>query len=400
MTTATASATTTVTVSTRDLKNALGVTSRAVNKRTLIPLLEGVCLTLDQTCLRVRGTNLDLGISCSGVPLEETDSEGEDIPFIDQFVVSAEMLSKVLSPINDDQIHLTFNPSEGTLLVSTKKSKSTVHCITNTAGDAGAFPAVEFPTKDVTRIGTISSADLKVAIARVAPAASEDESRQILTGVLLEIKEGKASLVGADGYRLARHTLPLTIEVEEDMLLVIPARSLAEVARIINGDVKISQIKEGNQVAFTFGATLVLSRLLDGKFPDYARIIPTSHLSRAAVGPQDFLRAIKSVTPFAKEASNHVTITFRDNELCLNANAAEVGSSEAVVPAQVNGATEEERRIALNGSFVKDALDGLKNEAEVWVEMQEPSKPLVITIPPVDKTGSEYTHVIMPMTLR
>jgi DNA polymerase-3 subunit beta len=241
-------------------------------------------------------------------------------------------------------------------------------------------------------------------VSRVASAASDDESRQALTGVLLEVKDGKATLVAADGYRLACHALPLVIVGEGDTRLIIPPRTLRELVRVVDGEVEIHQIQEGNQVSFTplTGApTLVLSRLIDGAFPDYSRIIPTEHFTRAAVSPQYFLRAINSVIPFAKEASNYITITFREGELHLNTNATEVGSGEATVPAEVSGVVAEgEHCIALNGLFVKDALEGLKNEAEVWIEMREPSNPLAITIPSPNGGASEYTHVIMPMTLR
>lgn len=397
-TTVIAPTTVTVAVSTRELKQAIATTSRAVSKKSLIPLLGGLCFTLEGTCLRVRGTNLELGISSSGVSLETSGDKEEDAPFIEEFVVSAAMLSDVLAPMNDDQVHLTFNPSDGTLLVATKQYKSTVRTVTDY--HQKDFPPVDFPSSERTFIGTVASTELKRATSRVAYAASGDETRQALTGVLLEVKDGKATLVAADGYRLACHALPLVAVGEGDASLIIPSRTLEELARIADGNVEIYQVQEGNQVAFTFGTTLVLSRLIDGEFPDYTRVIPTEHFARAAVGPQDFLRAIKSVTPFAKEASNYMTITFREGELCLNANATEVGSGEAIVPAEVSGVAEEERRIALNSLFVKDALERLKNEAEVWIEMQEPSTPLVITIPSPDGGASEYTYVIMPMTQR
>jgi DNA polymerase-3 subunit beta len=248
---------------------------------------------------------------------------------------------------------------------------------------------------------------LRQTIDQVAFAAASDESRPVLTGVLIRIHQDTAVFAAADGFRLATRTLTLpegassgASEVPE---FIVPARTLSELARVISddaGEVSMTVTPGGGQVLFHTEMVDLVSRLIDGKFPDFERIIPKSHTTRTLLDTQELIKAVKLASFFATASSSQNIIKLSiesggelsPGKLIISANAAEVGDNTGEIDGMVTG---EGGQIAVNVKFLADALNAIKT-AQVALETQTAQNPGVFK--PVGQ--DDYVHIIMPMTIR
>jgi DNA polymerase-3 subunit beta len=234
---------------------------------------------------------------------------------------------------------------------------------------------------------------LRDAIECTAFAAATDESRPVLTGVYVGISTEGVKLAAADGFRLAKYILNQD-DIPEMADLIIPARALRELANII-GDAEgaIRMVDSDNQVVFETGATTLVSRLIDGQFPDFERIIPKKHATRCLVDTRELAKAVKLASHFALASQGILKVQVQEKEgLILSANAADVGDNQGTIGAMIEGADNE---IAVNVRFFTDVLEAIETQ-QVALELQGPHAPLVLR--PVG--DDRYTHVIMPMSMR
>jgi DNA polymerase-3 subunit beta len=272
----------------------------------------------------------------------------------------------------------------------------------NIAGiDAEDFPPIPAVDEGGARFSMVAGA-LKEAISQVVFAAAPDDSRPVLAGVLMRLSGGQLTLAAADGFRLAVRHVELS-QSGEDVQMIVPARALSEVARLLpseeGAEVSIALTASGNQVFFAFGKTELTSRLIEGQFPDYQRIIPADSKTQVKLSTHDFLRATRAAAVFARDNSNIVrlecTPSEEDAELALGrvmvkSTSAEMGDNEGHLDASVNG---DAVQIAFNGKYLRDALEVIETP-DVTLQITGPSSPGIIR-PSGGPNG--YLHVIMPM---
>jgi DNA polymerase-3 subunit beta len=271
----------------------------------------------------------------------------------------------------------------------------------NIAGiDAEDFPPI--PAVSGGPSFSIPAATLKEAINGVVFAAAPDDTRPVLAGALLKMGGGGLTLAAADGFRLAVRTVDLP-DGGPELTMIVPAKTLTEVARLLSDSaddqVALNTTPNGNQVYFAFGKTEITSRLIEGQFPDYQRIIPTDAKTKVKVSTTDFLRATRAAAVFARDNSNIVRIECspaKENaELALGSvlvksTSAEMGDNEGNLDAVVDG---DDTQIAFNGRYLRDALEAI-DTPEVLLQITGPSSPGIIK-PAGEPNG--YIHVIMPM---
>jgi DNA polymerase-3 subunit beta len=246
---------------------------------------------------------------------------------------------------------------------------------------------------------------LRQAIDQVAFAAAIDDSRPVLTGVLMRMHESSVIFAAADGFRLTKKVIALpegTGHAATDMQdLIVPARTLSELGRVlgdVEGDVAIIAAAGGTQVIFHTESLQVISRLIDGRFPDYERIIPTEYQTRTVLETQDLTKAVKLASFIASASQGIIKFTMEPGsdvepgKLVISANAPEVGDNRGELDGTITG---EGGQLALNVKFLSDALSAIKT-AQVTLESQSPQSPGVFK-PVGDDT---YIQVIMPMTIR
>jgi DNA polymerase-3 subunit beta len=239
---------------------------------------------------------------------------------------------------------------------------------------------------------------LRLAISQVAFAVASEDTRPVLTGVSAEFDHDTLTLAAADGFRLAVHKMPLSNPLEQKIEIIIPGRSLAELNRLLvdqEEPVEMSINPNKSQALFKLKNTEMVSQLIQGTFPNYKQLIPQSYSTRAVVSTEEFLRATKTASIFAKDGSGIVRLQINPGEelkpggLAISARSEQIGDNIGEIDATTDG---EAAKIAFNGRYLIDALSVL-HESQVALEVTTPSSPGVIRPVGVDN----YVHVVMPM---
>jgi DNA polymerase-3 subunit beta len=374
-----------VTVLQENLARGLSIVSRAVSPRSTLPVLSNILIATDEGRLRLSATNLELGITCS--IQARLDEEGST-------TVPARTFTDLVNTLPGDQVELSLDTRTQTLHVKSGTSNNDIKCI-----DAQEFPPL--PVAEMDGAIQLNVVDFKEMIQQVAFAASTDEARPVLMGVLVNVEKEKLTLAAADGFRLSVRKAILSNPALHPLNVIIPARALNELARIAtDGEESIYMVvpKNRGQVLFRVKDVEVVSQLIDGTFPDYQQIIPRSYKSRTLVSTMSLLKACKQAEIFAREGSNVARLDIKQSkgemqpsEVEISATSEETGKNETIVEATVDGGGV---LIAFNVKFLREALEVIKTP-NVALETSAANAPGV-----VKPVGDEnFIHVIMPMHL-
>lgn len=369
-----------------NLKRGLATVSHAVAGKSTLPVLSNVLLATDGGRLKLAATNLEVGIThWIGAQIQE---EGA-------VTVPAKLLADVVGGLPNDRVTLTLDARTQTVKVECGRFTSNIKGI-----EADEFPSI--PTiADKEPAAVLPPDVLREAIDQVAFAAASDDSRPVLAGVLVRMRDTRLYLAAADGFRLATRVVALPEPVGQQSEFIVPARALAELSRIAaeaDGGVSITLAPGGSQVLFHTEATELVSRLIEGKFPDVERIIPAQHATRSVLETADLAKAVKLASYFASSSQNVVKLTMEPGgelgpgRLVISANAAEVGDNTGELDGMIHG---EGGQIALNVKYLSELLGAVKT-AQIALETQTPNSPGVFK--PVGQDG--YVHIIMPMSIR
>jgi DNA polymerase-3 subunit beta len=360
-----------------NLARGLSVVSRAVSTRSTLPVLANALLRTEDGGLRLTTTNLEIGLIYWVPGKIETDGAT---------TVPAKLLTDLVNSLQGgDRIDLELGAGE-TLHLSSGRFESHVKGI-----DADEFPSIQtVGERPTTRIAQNT---LKRALEETAFAAATDEARPILTGVLARFDGDKVTFAAADNYRIAVKTIPVLDPVGE-MSVVIPARALNELMRVLGDtddpvDVIIAQAK--NQILFHLEGIDLVSRLIDGQFPNYQSVLPKNHTTRAILDREELLRAVRPAALIAHESANIVKLQVgADGESGITVSAnAEVGDHVGQVEAAVEG---DGTSIAFNAKYLADVLTNVTAE-QFALELQGPLAPGVFK--PIG--DDNYVHVVMPV---
>ncbi|MFN8526075.1 MAG: DNA polymerase III subunit beta [Chloroflexota bacterium] len=368
------------------LAEGLATVGRVVATRGTLPVLSNVLLQTDEGRLKLAATNLELTISAWVGAKVEADGA---------VTLPARLLSEYVGLLTaGEPLHLEMK--------GTKVHLACGRFEANISGiDADEFPPI--PTVGGGESFALPAAALKQAIQNVAFAAAPDDSRPVLAGVLVTIAEGRLTLAAADGFRLAVRRLDVSASGAPDLTMIVPARALNELARGLPDDeseeVRVAATPDRNQVLFQYKSAELVSRLIDGQFPDFNRIIPKESKTRVTVQTGDLLRATRAAQVFARDNSMIVRLELtppeRQDDMALGsivvtATSAEIGDNTGEVDASVEG---EAQQVAFNGRYLRDALESLDAQ-QAFLEITGPASPGLIR--PADGDNS-YFHVIMPM---
>jgi DNA polymerase-3 subunit beta len=368
-----------VSVMQENLARGLGIVGRAVSSRATLPVLANVLLKTENSGLKLTATNLEIGINC-WVPGKVAD-EGE-------ITVPAKLLADLVSSLPNQRIDLQFSAKDRTLKVTSGGSRSSIKGI-----EADEFPVVA--AIGDTPATSADSRALRDALGEVVFAAASDESRPILTGVLTRLAGETMTLAAADNYRIAVRTLSLAKAVTPEMTIVVPARSYAELMRILpdaEESIEITVTPNKSQVLFHVAGIDLVSRLIEGQFPNYEPVIPTAHTSRAVLDREAFLAGARRASIFARDSANIVKIELggeAGDGVAITAHAADVGDEADALEATLEG---QSTSIAFNARYLVDVLTNLGAE-EAALELSGPLAPGVIRGIGKD----DYVHVIMPV---
>lgn len=360
-----------------NLARGLQVVSRAVSTRSTLPVLNNVLLRTEDAGLKLTATNLEIGITY-WVP-GKIDTGGA-------LTVPARLLTDIVSGLpSNERVDLELEAQE-TLNITAGRFATRVKGI-----DAEEFPAI--PTAGERPTTRIPQNILRESLDEVTFAAATDEARPILTGVLARFEGDKLTLAAADNYRIAVKTITVLDAVEETSV-VIPARSLHELSRVLSDTdepIELMLSHSRNQILFHLEGIDLVSRLIDGQFPNYQQVLPKGFTTKATVDREQLLQAVRLASLIASSSANIVKLHVgKDAEIGIKVSAAaDIGDNQSEVEATVEG---DGTTIAFNSRYLLDVLNNVDTD-QFTIELNGPLSPGVFR--PV--SDGAYVHVVMPV---
>lgn len=358
----------------KNLMHSISIVQKSVSTKTTLPILKGIYLEAYSNNLKLVGTDLEIGIE--NIIEAQVHQEGT-------VVIDARLFSEIIRKLPDEDVELKLQENNQ-LLIKCDTTEFNILC-----SDATDFP--ELPIIEEEQCHQISQELFRNMIRQTVFATSQDESRPILTGVLMEIENDRLNMVALDGYRLALRSGK--INSVDSNRVVIPAKTLNEISRIMNSDddEPINIIFTENQGLFTIGNTKLISRLLEGEFINYNQILPKEHQSQIKVSTKRLLNSIERASLLAREGKNNlVKFTINDDKMVITSNS-EIGKVYEEISIELEGADLE---IAFNSKYFIDALKAV-DEEEVYLEFTTNISPGIIK--PVN--NQNYVYLVLPVRL-
>lgn len=359
-----------VKVTQENFSKALGYVARVANSRGTLPILANVLLTVEQKRLKLAATNLDIAIACFiGAQVQQEGS----------LTVPAKLLQDLIAGLPSGVIEL--EQEDMKLKVTAEHHKAVINGVA--ADDFPVMPAIEKGTT-----WSIDAHTLKEGLQQVVMAASGDESRPILTGVLFQTIEGVLYIASTDSYRLAERKLTT---IKKDIRLLVPASALNDVLRVAgdkDGEVEITCDEQ--QVLFRATDVEVVARLIEGNYPDYRKLIPSTFATTAILPRSELINLTKVTSLFARESAGSVVVSVDDSNqtLSMRAVASQLGENNATASIQADGSGS----ITLNSRYLLEALQAM-NGASVRTGFNGKLEAVLLTDPDQD----DYLHLIMPL---
>ena len=357
-------------VTQENLNRALGSVARVASSRSTLPILANVLIKTSNNRLSISATNLDIAIThYIGCKVTEEGS----------ITVPARLMQDFIGNLPGGIISLDL--SETKLNVTTDKYQSVVNGIV--ADDFPVMPAISKGKK-----WSISGKEFKKSLQQVVFSASNDETRPVLTGVLFKTFGTNLYIASTDSYRLAEKQLTKT---KEEVELLIPASSMQDLLRILgDNEEEVTVTHDDQQVLFRVGDVELVTRLIDGKYPDYRKLIPEKFTTEAVLERSDLVNITKVSSLFARESNGSVTIEVseEDQKISIRSVASQLGENTANANAKVTGTGS----ITLNSKYLLEALGVLSGE-KVSFGFNGKLEPTLLK----DPSAKDYRHVIMPL---
>ncbi|HHV41417.1 MAG TPA: DNA polymerase III subunit beta [Clostridiaceae bacterium] len=366
------------------LANGVGTVQRAVSSRSTLPILQGVLIETTNQGLHLIGTDLELSIE-TYVPVT---SVGDF-----HMVLPAKYFSEIVRRLPEREVVIEWDSEKKVATILSGKAVYEINSM-----DPGEYPL--FPEVPNTPWWKVPGTELANFVRKTVFCAAVEETRPFLTGVFMEFKENEVNFVATDSFRLAvtRVSNSNSAHAERDRGLLVPARTLSEVARIVQGsETEVEVYASENQVAFKCRETTIVSRLIEGQFPSYDRVIPQQHSTLIVVERGAFQESVDRVSIMGKDEFGTIRLSARDNVLTVSANAPEVGKAlDQVSTVRVEG---ENGEIALKARYLMDVLKAVEDE-EICLKLTGTASPVIITQADVEsKASGGFLYLIMPVTL-
>jgi DNA polymerase III subunit beta len=355
-----------------ELAQKLGVVARAVSTRASVQILSGVLLRAEGGRLHLAATDMELSLRSS----LDAQIEGEG-----SVVVPGRLLVDLVRLLPDSEVTIEYRAEESVVHVTSGSSTSTLH----------TYAADDFPRlPDIDAVGTftVDRESLLDTVSRVARSASRDESRPVLTGILVRFEAGKLVMAATDSYRLSVKETELSGEVPE-LEAIIPARALAELARIAQSGDNIELGVHENQVVFAADDVWLTTRRIDGQFPNYKQLLPETFEHVVTIPRNELLEVVRRVSVMAQRNSP-LRLRFAEGELQVSAQTQDVGEATETLPVSFTGDTLE---IGFNPEFLRDGIDSVPSD-EVQLKLISPLRPGLI-----QGEADDYSYLIMPIRL-
>lgn len=368
-----------------NFKKAISNTERVAGKQISLPILENILIETGKGVMRVSATNLEIGVVLEvGAKIEKEGKITVPARLIGNYVSNLPLMETVSLEVVDS-----------VLRISSGKYKAGIKGL-----DARDFPII--PEQEGETLFSLSAGSFKNSVPKILPCASTDNTRPELSGVNVIFSENEVSLAATDSFRLAEATLPIMKEKNYELFIskvpsvIIPAVTLAEVLRIASDEEEnIGIAIEESQIFFQAGPVKIVSRLINGKYPEYRHIIPREFSTEAVVLKDEIARSVKLASIFTSSKAGEVSLSLEAKRIVVEARSVEVGENKTEIEAAIKGGNE---KIVFNPRYLLDGISSIGTNA-IFFQMNSGSSPAVLRM--TDKSGKapapEYTYVIMPI---
>ena len=360
-----------ITCSRDELVAKLGVVSRAVSTRGTVQVLSGILVSAGESGLSLAATDMELSLRTT----LDAEVEGDGA-----VVIPGKLLVDLARLLPENEVAIEYRPEEGVAQIASGSASYRLN--TYGAEDFPRLPPVEAQLHAIDREALLETVD------RVARSASRDESRPVLTGILVRFEAGKLVMVATDSYRLSVKETELDATAPE-LEAIIPARALQELARLGGTGSTIELGVHENHVVFGTGDAWLTTRRIDGQFPNYRQLLLDSFEVELTIARTELYDVVRRVAVLAQRNSP-LRLRFTEGELTVSAQTQDVGEAKESLPVAYTG---EEFLIGFNAEFLRDGVDSIKGD-DVLLKLINPLRPAIL----VDPAG-DFTYLIMPIRL-
>jgi DNA polymerase-3 subunit beta len=361
-----------VTCSREELTRALGVVSRGVSTRTTVQILAGILLRASGGKLELAATDMELSLRTSLAAQVETEGS---------VVVPGRLLLELARLLPDAEVVIEHKLEEAAAEIHSGSASYRLHTY-----NAEDFPRL--PEADAAERHEVDRETLLETVARVSRSASRDESRPVLTGVLMRFEPGKLVMAATDSYRLSVKETPTEGTVPE-LEAIVPARALGELTRVAQAGERIELGVHENQVVFSTGDALLTTRRIDGQFPNYNQLVPDAFDHELLLPREELLDVVRRVSVMAQRNSP-LRLRFADAELTVSAQTQDVGEARESLPVSFSG---EPLEIGFNAEFLRDGIESVMGE-QLRMKLISPLRPAVL-----QGEADDFLYLIMPIRL-
>jgi DNA polymerase-3 subunit beta len=343
-----------------------------VSLRTTLPILSNVLIEADKSSLTLTTTDLEVGVRCK-VDAKVSKTGASTLP--------ARRLSSIVRELPDGAIQVEVDDKNN----ANVKSGSSFFKIMGLSKDE--FPPM--PKAEGKHSYKMEQVAFREMLRKTSYAASTDETRYVLNGVLLSFKGGKLTMVATDGRRLALVEQEIDFPDDAQGDLILPSKAVAELTQVLGDEGELTLSATENQIMFQFDDVLVVSKLIDGTFPNYKQVIPAQCEERVTVERESLFTALRRVSLVTTDKSNAAKLTFGKNKVVISMNTPDIGEAEESLPVKYDG---KEFSVAFNPEYMMDPLKTLSSD-EVFLELTDELSPGVL------KTDIPFLYVLMPMRI-
>lgn len=357
-----------------ELQNAISVVGKGVSTRSTLPVLSGILIDARGDRIVMQATDLELSIQYSAAALVEEEGRA---------VVPGKLFSEIVKSLSDAAVHV--EGTEEQVLITCDTSSFSIKSLN--PDDFPGFPEVAVQQRIEVPFSTFTS-----MVKRVSRVVSKDESRAILTGVLITLEESRLRMVATDSYRLAVTEAPLEGAEAEDFQAVISGSFLTEIASLPKTESPVSIALAENQILVTCDDTLFINRRIEGKFPNYKQLIPESYDTRAELDVSHLAASVKRASLLGSSTSPvRLNLNAASQTMQITAASQDVGSAQETVACTVEGQDVE---IAFNHAYVLEGLSAIAGDT-VTLELKSPMKPGIFRAAPPEN----YLYLVMPVRI-
>lgn len=360
-----------------DLERAVNIVSKAITPNTTLPVLNNILLKAEGKKLHFAATNLEVAIQYF-IPAD-VKNEGS-------ITVPAKLLSSYVGLLRDEKIELSVKEGD-TIEITSPSTNTKMKGIS-----ANEFPAIPKVEKENTF--NVDTEVLETAISQTVFAASTNTSRPVLSGVLFDVSKEELKVVATDSYRLAEKTIKLKEKTDLDIKCIVPAKTVIEFGKILSRseDKQVELSVSKNQILFVVGDVRLVSRLIEGKFPPYEKVVPKETKTKLEVLDETLANVVRRVSLFARENNNSIKISAtNDGKLTISTDETRIGEEKAELDVKITG---DNNKITLNAQYLLDVLNYIQSD-EVILEIDDKLSPAVVR-PLKEK---DYVYIIMPLKI-